>query len=112
MKLALNPGILAWITAGCIFVHSGQGVLAQTLDPTQPEIDAWVVADAEGDGHLRKPEFIVFVRAMAGSGQKTAQRIRFFLAYGYAFSVADKNRDGILTPQEMRAADGGYRAQQ
>ncbi len=85
---------------------------AQNRKPSQAEMDAWARADANADGQLDKSEFIVFVKAMAEAGQKTAQRVRFLRAYGYAFSVADSNRDGVLSPAEMRAAENGQRARQ
>ena len=100
------------IGAGVLVAVSVSGGLAQNVKPTQSEIDAWVKSDANADGRLNKSEFIVFVKAMAEAGQKTAQRVRFFRAYGYAFSVADKNQDGILTPEEMRAAEAQQRTRQ
>lgn len=98
--------------ASILVAMSGSGGMAQNLNPTQSEIDAWAKADGNADGRLDKSEFIVFVKAMAEAGQKTAQRVRFLRAYGYAFSVADSNQDGILTPEEMRAADNRQRARQ
>ena len=107
-----SRAILVAIGTACLFAAATASGKAQDLNPTGAEIDAWVQADANADGTLSKSEFIVFVKAMAETGQATARRIRFFRAYGYAFSVADKNRDGILTPEEMRAADDNYRAEQ
>ena len=103
--------LVAVVATGLVAFSNGPGH-AQNLNPTSAEVDAWVRADSNTDGKLDRSEFIVFVKAMAETGQATARRIRFFRAYGYAFSVADKNRDGILTPEEMRSADDDYRAEQ
>ncbi|MCP5000399.1 MAG: hypothetical protein GY933_17105 [Hyphomicrobiales bacterium] len=86
--------------------------IAQGLNPRKAEINAFVHADANGDGVLTKPEFVVFVKEMAKTGQSTARTIRFFRAYNYALSVADKDKDGIVTPKEMRSADNSHRAGQ
>lgn len=84
-------------------------LFAQKLKPTNIEIVAFVKADKNKDRVLSKKEFKTFVKAMAAFGQSTAKTIRFFGAYSYAFSVVDKNKDGIITPWEMRSADNNYR---
>lgn len=83
---------------------------AQALNPTNTEIGAFARADRDGNLWLTLPEFRIFVNAMAQAGQPTARKIRFFGAYKYAFSVADLNGDGRVTPMEMRSADNGFRA--
>lgn len=83
---------------------------AENLNPTKSEVDAFVKADRNEDRVLSRAEFKVFVRGMAAAGQPTAKKIRFFGAYGYAFSIVDKNKDAIVTPQELRAADDDFRA--
>lgn len=83
---------------------------AQALNPTAEEIDAFLSADHDADQNLTPVEFRVFVDAMAEAGQTTAQTIRFFGAYGFAFSTVDANEDGRLDPAELRAADDSYRA--
>ena len=80
------------------------------LNPTSDEIDAFLQSDANQDGVLTKREFKTFVRAMARTGQPTARQIRFFGAYGIAFAIADLNDDGIVTPEELRAADDDHQA--
>ncbi|PLX34678.1 MAG: hypothetical protein C0605_12860 [Hyphomicrobiales bacterium] len=82
---------------------------AQRLNPTGSEVRAFLKADANRDRVLTRREFRRFVRAMAASGQSTARLIRFFSGYDYAFAIADKNGDGIVTPMEMRRADQGFR---
>jgi Ca2+-binding EF-hand superfamily protein len=83
---------------------------AQALNPTNTEIGAFAQADRDGNLWLTLSEFRIFVNAMARAGQPTARKIRFFGAYKYAFSVADLNDDGRVTPMEMRSADNGFRA--
>ncbi|WP_153770682.1 hypothetical protein [Labrenzia sp. CE80] len=79
------------------------------LKPKKSEIAAFLKADVNKDRVLTRKEFRTFVRAMADSGQSTARKIRFFGAYGFAFNIIDKNRDGIVTPLEMRNADDDFR---
>lgn len=93
------------------FVAFWPGVAqAQALNPTSTEIGAFARADRDGNLWLTLSEFRIFVNAMAQAGQPTARKIRFFGAYKYAFSVADLDGDGRVTPMEMRSADNGFRA--
>ncbi len=87
-------------------VHATPG---WSFDATTHEIDAFVLADRNKDGHLSRAEFKPFVRAMAKAGQPTALNIRFFAAYDFAFGIVDKNGDGLASPEELRTADDGYR---
>jgi hypothetical protein len=84
-------------------------VRAQIFSATEPEINAFVAADASRDGYLSLPEFRIFVQAMAKTGQPTAQTIRAFAAYRFAFGIVDANKDSLASPEELRAADTGYR---
>ena len=85
---------------------------ALAFEATTVEVAAFTAADRDGDVRLAAAEFPVFIDAMAGHGQSTARVIRFFEAYDYAFSIADADGDGFLVPDELRAADEGYRAGQ
>lgn len=84
---------------------------AQVFSATEPEINAFVIADANQDGYLALSEFKIFVRAMAKSGQPTAQTIRIFGAYKFAFAIVDANKDSLASPQELRSADTDFRNQ-
>lgn len=82
---------------------------AQSFEANVQEVDAFVLADQNRDGHLSRSEFVPFIRAMAKAGQSTAKTIRAFGAYDFAFGVVDKNGDGLASPKELRQADDGYR---
>ncbi|WP_346911699.1 hypothetical protein [uncultured Roseibium sp.] len=95
-----------------LILFAGLGVFeasAKTLKASNSEIAAFLKADVNKDKVLSKREFRTFIRALADFGQSTAKKIRFFGVYGYAFSVVDKNKDGIVTPQEMRSADDDFK---
>lgn len=80
------------------------------LNPTQNEIDAFVTADTSKDAVLQFTEFKTFIGLMARAGQPTARQVQTFRAYRYAFRISDKNRDGVVSPDELRAADDAHRA--
>ena len=67
-------------------------------EPSQQEVDAYIAADKNKDGHLSRPEFRQFVKLMAKAGNPKAKQIRFWRAYRYAFGIADRNRDGLIAP--------------
>ena len=73
--------------------------------PSQTEIDIYLASDADKDGRLNRPEFKRFVGSMARTGNRKARWIRTFRAYGLAFGIADLNRDGLITPDELIKAD-------
>ncbi len=81
------------------------GSPAVEAKPSQAEIDAYKAADKNKDGHLSLEEFRHFVQLMAKQGNGKARQIRFFRAYGYAFGIADRNRDGLIAPAELIKAD-------
>lgn len=95
-----------------LILFAGLAVLeasAKNLRASNSEVAAFLKADVNKDRVLSKSEFRIFIRALADFGQSTAKKIRFFGVYGYAFSIVDKNKDGIVTPQEMRSADDDFR---
>lgn len=74
-------------------------------EPSQQEVDAYIAADRNKDNHLSKTEFRQFVKLMAKAGNPKARQIRFWRAYGYAFGIADRNKDGVIAPAELIKAD-------
>ncbi len=71
-------------------------------------VASFLAADANGDEYLTFDEFRVFIQNMAAAGAPLSIRIQRFGAYRIAFRQVDANGDGIATPAELRAADGGY----
>ena len=97
------------VSSSLVMLSAQSPGLSRGLNPTKPEIRAFLRADRNKDGKLTRTEFRTFVRGMAATGQTTAKLIRFFSGYSFAFTTADRNRDGIVTPQEMRSADNLFR---
>lgn len=81
---------------------------ALAFEATQPEVDAFVQADADKSGTISRPEFRVFVHSLAKAGQPNARRVVTFGAFGLAFRMTDTDKDGQLTPQELRDADRAH----
>ena len=69
------------------------------------EVKSFLSADLNADRHLDRSEFRTFVHGMAASGNRKAKQIRMFRAYGFAFSVIDNDKNGLLSPSELRTAD-------
>ena len=61
-------------------------------------------ADANGNGKLSRQEFRGFIQALARNGNRLARTVRFLGVYNMAFRMSDKNKDGELTPPELRRA--------
>lgn len=99
---------------GALALMAGLGGIAAAqspgLNPTAGEIDAFVAADANKDAVLQFAEFKTFIRLMAKAGQPTARQVRTFGVYRYAFGIADKDGNGVVSPDELRAADDAHRA--
>ena len=85
---------------------------ALAFEAPKEAIEAFTGADRNGDIRLTATEFPAFIDAMAAHGQSTARTVHFLGAYDYAFSIADANRDGFVVPEELRAANEGYRSRQ
>ena len=61
-------------------------------------------ADANGDGVLAYAEFAAFIDLNAADGLGNAARVSSRGMYARAFERLDANSDGIVTPQELQAA--------
>ena len=84
--------------------------VAYAFEATATETNSFLAADVNKDLVLNRKEFKTFVQLMAKAGQSTSKTIRTFGAYGYAFGIAGANKDGVVSPQELRNADDDYRA--
>lgn len=81
---------------------------ALAFETTKAEVDAFTQADTDQSGTISRAEFRSFVHALAKAGQPNARRIVTFGAFGLAFRLTDANKDGQLTPQELRDADRAH----
>lgn len=95
---------------GAALILAALDAPAQAPDASPAEIAAFVGADANADLHLDPDEFRTFIAAMAETGQSTAQTVHFFGAYELAFGIVDANKDGRLSPVELRSADNDHRS--
>ncbi|MBF9042803.1 hypothetical protein HKCCE4037_05665 [Rhodobacterales bacterium HKCCE4037] len=71
----------------------------------EQSVQAFLAADANGDELLNRDEFRVFIQQLAAAGAPMSQRIRNFGAYRIAFNQTDADGNGLLTPDELRAAE-------
>ena len=63
--------------------------------------EAFSAADANADGMLDVTEYQAYVEALAGSGDAAALEIQEGGAYSDAFTAADADQSGSLTPAEL-----------
>ncbi|WP_137154257.1 EF-hand domain-containing protein [Rhizobium sp. FKL33] len=76
------------LTAGPIAAHA-QEVFAKV--------------DVNGDGGLDLAEFTGFIDAAAAAGKPNAKKIQANQFYAKAFARVDKNKDGLVTKNEIAA---------
>ena len=101
MRLGLRT---FWLVGLCL------GASANAFEATETEVAAFLLADVNKDLVLDRKEFKTFVLEMAKSGHDSSRTVRTFGAYGYAFKITDQNKDGVVTPQELRTADEDFQA--
>lgn len=102
VRLNLCVALLALITAQPVFAE-------EAVKASHSEATAFVQADSDKTRTLDASEFRVFVDALAKSGQSTASTIRYLGLYGMAFRKVDTDKNGVLTPRELRDAHDGFR---
>lgn len=73
------------------------------IAPAMAQQELFPSADANGDTTLDKMEFRTFIDGLAQSGKPIAQKIKAAGRYNMAFGRIDKNRDGVVSPDELSA---------
>ena len=105
---------MSWARIASLGMIIGTGLVVASapnaFEATEVETRSFLAADVNKDLVLNRKEFRTFVQLMADAGQSTSKTIRAFGAYGYAFGIADRDKDGVVSPHELRAADDEYRA--
>ncbi|WP_137131574.1 EF-hand domain-containing protein [Rhizobium sp. FY34] len=65
--------------------------------------DAFMSADKNADTMLDQNEFKLFIDSMAASGKPVAVKVKQAKRYGMAFGRIDQDKNGLLTPTELKA---------
>jgi Ca2+-binding EF-hand superfamily protein len=68
------------------------------------DVAAFHASDADGSGALDFGEFTTFVAHMAASGRRSARFVQAAGLHGTAFARVDLDDDGLVTPEELLAA--------
>ena len=93
-KLTLIPALaLAVIATGAAAQDADQKAAAQNFQQ----------ADANEDGKLNKSEFRKFIDLNAEDKIGRAATVKSYGMYDTAFGRVDANKDGFITPDELKA---------
>lgn len=63
--------------------------------------EVFAKVDANADGGLDLTEFTAFIDAAAAAGKPNAKKIQANQFYARAFARIDKNKDGLVTKNEI-----------
>lgn len=90
------------------FIRIGRAAVAAIIivtvaAPAIAQQDAYLAADRNGDGKLDQGEFKTFIDGMAAAGKPMAAKIKSAGRYGMAFARIDKSKDGMISPDELKA---------
>ncbi|MEW9613556.1 EF-hand domain-containing protein [Shinella sp. S4-D37] len=75
--------------------------MSAVVAPAMAQQELFLSADANGDTQLDKAEFRTFIDGLAQSGKPVAQKIKAAGRYDMAFGRIDKNKDGVVSPDEL-----------
>jgi Ca2+-binding EF-hand superfamily protein len=93
-KLTLIPAIaLAFLATGAAAQDDKQKAAAENFQQ----------ADADKDGKLSKTEFRKFIDLNAADKLGRAATIKSYGMYDTAFGRVDANKDGFVTPDEIKS---------
>jgi Ca2+-binding EF-hand superfamily protein len=70
---------------------------------SEPGVENYLEADADGDGVLVYAEFATFIDLNAADGLGNAAQISNRGLHARAFNRVDANGDGMVTPEEIQA---------
>lgn len=97
-----TPTTALAIAATALFFVSG-GVASAQDAIEEAAAENFMQADVNADGALDFDEFVQFINLNADDNLGRAGLIRRFGRYEMAFSRADMNADGVVTPDELAA---------
>lgn len=98
-KLTLIPAPALAIA----FAFIATGAAAQD-DNQKLAAENFAQADANEDGKLSKSEFRTFIDLNAEDNLGRAATVKSYGIYDRAFGRVDGNKDGYVTPEEIKAA--------
>ena len=100
-----KPGMTRTASAAAFMLGAmlAAGIHAPAAAASQSAL--YRTADRNNNGTLNSGEFRTFIDLLADDGLPIAKRVRFWRVYGLAFRITDKNRDGELTPAELRSSE-------
>ena len=102
LKALASRNYAPFIAVG-IFMSFMPVLPAHSADTDQEKAAAnFRLADTNSDNALSKAEFTAFIDLNAAAGIGRAPMVKRNRAYGTAFSRADANGDGRVTPSELQ----------
>ena len=85
------------------FAIAASGAAAKD-DKQKAVAENFTEADANADGKLDKTEFKKMIDLNAADNIGNASKVKSYNMYDRAFGRLDANKDGYVTPDEMKAA--------
>lgn len=99
----IRTAVVTFATAAAVLIANAP--VSYASDTVQAQVKAnFVEADTDNDATLTPSEFVTFINLNADYGIGRSRTIRSFGRYDMAFSRVDANRDGAVTPEELKSA--------